>query len=94
MCCGAPYLVSQLWMVLYDFDETLHARLYLYELEFVPIGVSLYRFYMEHDPQVRSNSKACFKVSETKHKNQTRLLRLSPGTILGAHKLLYEFPWR
>ena len=49
-------------MVLYDFDETLHARLYLYELELIQSGVSLHRFYVEHVPRVRSNSEACFKV--------------------------------
>ena len=52
-------------MVLYDFNKNLHVLVDLCELEFVPSGVSLHRFYVEHVPRVRSNSEACFKVSET-----------------------------
>ena len=94
MCSSAPCLVSQLWLVLYDFDESLHASLYLYELEFAPSGVSLHRFYVEHDLQVRSNSEVCFRVSQMDVIQTRNIVHLVSGITLGEHQLLYEFPWR
>ena len=89
MCCGAPYLVFQLWMVLYDFNKNLYVLVDLHELEFVPSGVSLHRFYVEDGPQVRSNSEACFRVLESKCSVHAVSLDYTGYT----HKLLYEFHW-
>ena len=52
-------------MVLYDFNKNWYVLVDLYELEFVPSGVSLHRFYVGDGPQVRSNSQTCFNVLET-----------------------------
>ena len=43
--------MCELGLVLYDFDGSLHANLYLPILEFVPSGVSVYSFYVENGPQ-------------------------------------------
>ena len=42
-----PVLVFKLWIPLVHRRETLHASLYSYELEFVPIGVSVTIFLAE-----------------------------------------------
>ena len=51
MYCAAPEIVFVLGLVLYDFNGSLHASLYLYKLDFSPSCVSVYSFYVENGPQ-------------------------------------------
>ena len=48
----APCLLDVLRFLLSEFNQTLHASFYYHEHEFVPSGVSVHMFYVEHDPQV------------------------------------------
>ena len=48
-----------LGLVLYDLYKTWHVMFYLYELKFVPSGVSVYSFYVENGPRESKFFEPC-----------------------------------